>query len=66
MTKKWVTQEPTTDNNVLTLESSGARVRQFYTEFWVTTMIDTDTEEQEQLLKLLLPKAYLLRTDYNI
>jgi len=65
MTKKWITQEPTTDNNVHTLRTSGARVRQLYNEFWITTMIDTDTPEQEQLLKLLLPKAYLLRTDYN-
>ena len=66
MTKTWITQEPVTDNNVLTLKTSGARVRQYYSEHWVNTMIDTDTIEQEQLLKILMPKAYLLRSDYNI
>ena len=65
MTKTWITQEPVTDNNVLTLKTSGARVRQYYSEHWANTVIDTDTVEQEQLLKILLPKVDLLKTDYN-
>ena len=68
MTKTWIIQIPVTDNNVQTLKTSGARVRQYHVEYWnwITTMIDTDTVEQEQLLKILMPKAYLLRSDYNI
>jgi hypothetical protein len=66
MTKTWITQEQVTDNNVQTLRTSGARVRQYHSEHRVNTMIDTDTVEQEQLLKILIHKAYLLRSDYNI